>query len=620
MYKIFCDNKLICDSRIDTSIVINPVVTLEMNTAGTFTFTFPATHDYINYINRMSSVIRVERDDELIFQGFCVSEKTDMFGNKAVSCEGELSYFNDSVLRPAKYQGETVLSLLTKYITQHNAQVEERKRFEVGTVTVSDPNDYIFCYTNMNSTMQEIKEDLLDDYGGYMRVRYANGKKYIDYLVESTKNASQVISLGENLIDYNSNIDDNKIATRVIPLGNTKETEEIEGLSTRIDIKSVNDGKDYLDSDLAIANFGILTKVVTYNGVNDPSILKAKGEKWLRENQFENVVIEVSAVDIAMLGMEQHFQLFDRVRIISEYHGMDRWFTLTKMQLNLNNPENDTYTLGKQQQLTLSAKSTKLSASTREINAKINEAGWLKKAKEQATALISGVDGGYVVMNVDNNGIPFEILVMDAPFKETATKVWRWNQNGFGYSSTGYDGPYGTAITMDGTIVADYIKAGIISGVEINNGNGTFRVDSNGNLTANSGTFKGTVATRSGNTWLNVESGNIDGGSNYPTQHGYINFTFAQEFPEGIKDGILMRTPAIGLKGRLATNPNQDQVGNVCTLRNVIVGFSQDLITGQLTPFYRTVNPDGTYSEPTTFSFLNFVNGFLVAIDTFYPL
>lgn len=73
---------------------------------------------------------------------------------------------------------------------------------------------------------------------------------------------------------------------------------------------------------------------------------------------------------------------------------------------------------------------------------------------------------------------------MDTPSKDTATKVWRWNVGGFGYSSNGYEGPYTTAITMDGAIVADFITAGVLRGIEITNGNGTFHVAANGTVSA----------------------------------------------------------------------------------------------------------------------------------------
>ncbi|TLQ15689.1 phage tail tip lysozyme [Lactococcus raffinolactis] len=88
------------------------------------------------------------------------------------------------------------------------------------------------------------------------------------------------------------------------------------------------------------------------------------------------------------------------------------------------------------------------------INAVINATNW-----------ITGSKGGYVRMRPKN--APSEILIMDKPDVADAKKVWRWNLGGLGYSSTGVNGPYGTAITQDGVIVADFIKAGTLEGVKM---------------------------------------------------------------------------------------------------------------------------------------------------------
>uniref|UniRef100_UPI0040564E8E phage tail spike protein n=1 Tax=Alistipes sp. TaxID=1872444 RepID=UPI0040564E8E len=86
----------------------------------------------------------------------------------------------------------------------------------------------------------------------------------------------------------------------------------------------------------------------------------------------------------------------------------------------------------------------------------------LKKAIANATSLITGHSGGYVVLNPAER--PQEILILDAPTLEEAVNVWRWNSGGLGYSSTGYNGEYALAMTMDGAIVADFINAGILNG------------------------------------------------------------------------------------------------------------------------------------------------------------
>lgn len=116
------------------------------------------------------------------------------------------------------------------------------------------------------------------------------------------------------------------------------------------------------------------------------------------------------------------------------------------------------------------------------------------RAIMNATALITGNAGGYVVMrDSDNDGYPDEILIMDTPDVETATKVWRWNQSGLGYSSSGVEGPFGLAMTSQGQIVADFIttgtmladriKGGTLELGGLNNGNGTAKIyDNSGNL------------------------------------------------------------------------------------------------------------------------------------------
>lgn len=85
----------------------------------------------------------------------------------------------------------------------------------------------------------------------------------------------------------------------------------------------------------------------------------------------------------------------------------------------------------------------------------------LQAAIGKATGLITGQSGGYVVIHTsEENGQPYELLILDAPSIDDAVNVWRWNVGGLGFSHNGYNGPYETAITADGQIVADFITSG----------------------------------------------------------------------------------------------------------------------------------------------------------------
>ncbi len=464
MYKVFVGNELFCDSRVEDLAILNPKIKLEDNVAGTFTFVIPPTHPKYSLIQKRTSIITVYRDNETepTFEGTCVSDSVVFYNQKSVSCEGSLSFLNDSYLRPARRVGYNTRQLLSAYIAEHNAQVDSFKQFTVGAVTVQGSN--LFRYTNYQSTMKEIKEDLIDDLGGHLRIKHSNGARYLDYLAESPNTNTQTIELGVNLIDFESNIDTLDLITGIIPLGNRLETSSIEGLEERLTIKSVNDNKDYLISS-ASDNLGLIFGVVTWDDVTTASELKSKAQKYLQDEQFDNAVIECKAVDLHLTDSDiEKFKLLDMIRVKSPAHGLDRNMMITKMELNLNDPQKDTLTLGTSVKTSMSARTFKANS---EIMKKIDEikpSEMLEQAKDNASQLIQTASNGFVTTKYDAQGRPTELLIMDTADITTATKVWRWNVNGLGYSDTGYNGTYGLAMTMDGHFVADAIT---VEGLEV---------------------------------------------------------------------------------------------------------------------------------------------------------
>ena len=204
-----------------------------------------------------------------------------------------------------------------------------------------------------------------------------------------------------------------------------------------------------------------IEKVVEFDDVTTVSNLVSKGKKYLQETQFENLVIEANAIDLGLTTEEfQCFKLLDNVRVLSQPHGLDKYFMLTQMEIHLNNPEQDTITLGSKQKVSLSAKTSEANTEIMKRIEQMPTSNAVKSAIDNATALITGAEGGYVVIERNNDGQPIEIRIQDA--LNNPTKIWRWNQNGFGYSDDGGT-TYGTAITMDGSIVADYITTGTLS-------------------------------------------------------------------------------------------------------------------------------------------------------------
>lgn len=99
---------------------------------------------------------------------------------------------------------------------------------------------------------------------------------------------------------------------------------------------------------------------------------------------------------------------------------------------------------------------------------------------EDMTNAITGNSGGCILHDPPQN--PERILIMDNADKTKAMNVWQFNQAGFGHSSNGINGPYEIAITADGRIVADFILAGVLKGIQIENADGTVVIDSAGQL------------------------------------------------------------------------------------------------------------------------------------------
>ena len=83
---------------------------------------------------------------------------------------------------------------------------------------------------------------------------------------------------------------------------------------------------------------------------------------------------------------------------------------------------------------------------------------WSARVDEATEWLTSG--DGYVVARQDANGNWKALLFMDTPDIATAQKVIQINENGIGFSTTGANGPYTNAWTIDGKLNADFILTG----------------------------------------------------------------------------------------------------------------------------------------------------------------
>ena len=349
MYTVYADDICIYNDTyvLDSVKAVNPKLTLEDSSAGSFEITLPTTNVGYDYIQRMTTDIVVKKEGSEIWAGRVLSDGKDFWNNRSLFCEGELAFLNDTTQPPAEYHGITVRGFLETLINVHNSKVAANRRFTVGIVTVTDPNDSLYRYTNNETTIECINKKLVERLGGHLRVRKENGVRYIDYLEDMSNTNTQVIEFGKNLIDFTRNWDSTEYATVILPLGAHLEESEIQALDAYVTVEEVNDGSMYVSSAEAVTAFGWIEKVVHWDDVTTPSRLLTKAQKYLSDLQFDNMTLELTAIDMHYLNIDvESIQILDKIRVKSVPHGMDRYFPITKMTIPLDQPENTAITMG----------------------------------------------------------------------------------------------------------------------------------------------------------------------------------------------------------------------------------------------------------------------------------
>ena len=344
--------------------IISPICTLELSKAGSMEFLLPPMNPAYDKLQKLKTVVELrygdDSDYEIIFRGRVLHDEKDFWKRKNVYCEGVLAYLLDSVIHPYIWQN-TVAGLFRKFITEHNSQVDDWKKFTVRTVDVVDPNDYIYKSSyQYPKTYNEIVEKLVNSVGGYLFPVYnKDGTNSLDYVTASGSVSDQVIMFGENLLDITEYISAENIYTVIIPLGakieKSSEDEESESSSSegteeveeRLTIESVNGGLDYLENTTAIRLFGRIVEVVKWDDVNVASILKSKGQQALNAAITLAVTLSIRAVDMHFIDVDtDHIRLGWLNRVVSVPHGLDSFFDCSKIVLNILNTDKSEYTFG----------------------------------------------------------------------------------------------------------------------------------------------------------------------------------------------------------------------------------------------------------------------------------
>lgn len=373
------------------ALVLSPKLTREVSKGGSLTFTMTREHPQYEMLQKMSTVVAVHQDGKEIWRGRILNHEADWYNNRAVYCEGALSYFNDSCVTPFNYDG-TLKQFLQHLIDAHNAQVGQKmKQFELGTITAALGNlvvhfgdaDEYGVGEDYGKIWDIIDKMVLKTFGGYAYCSYnsktgLNVLNYCDQQYEAKRQTAQDIAYGVNLLDLTEKTDTNSLYTRIYPVGNKhtvkktawyyklawwkdqshtydKDHEERWGImdTDAATVKkylpagfSCNLAEGWIQNDAAVTKFGIITRTVDLDA-DSSNDLFAAGVQALQQNSLMVTSYTIRAVDLVDAGYSTERLTFAcYAHILSQPHSVDAIMLCSKLVEPLDHPEKKEYTFG----------------------------------------------------------------------------------------------------------------------------------------------------------------------------------------------------------------------------------------------------------------------------------
>lgn len=393
MIQVYADASIVYDSRLDDYALLGLTATAGLNVGGTAKIIMPPTHPAYNGFASYKTVVQILRDGASIFRGRALYPEDDFYNRRTITCEGERCFLRDGVMRPYVYQ-DSPAAIFTDVINLYNAQVDTFKQFVVGTITVTDPNNYIRLENESAEQTSDTIDKLVERCGGYIVfTTNAEGKRVINWYEELGYWSNQVIEFGENLLDFARSGSNPDLATVIIPYG---AQDEVTG--QRITIESVNNGQDFIQDYEAVALRGVIAKPVYWDDITLPENLLSKAQQYLSKSKMMLTSLELSAVDLNYLDKNiDTLQVGDTVTVRSKPHGVDDTFLLSERTYDLLNPAKDTVVLGKEVATLTGAdaagdrrNTTELQRVERNVQANytLDQAALVEEAKATLTSLI----------------------------------------------------------------------------------------------------------------------------------------------------------------------------------------------------------------------------------------
>lgn len=379
-------------------------------------------------------------------------------GMFTVSCE-HISYALSGYPVPTVSASGNAQVAINAILTAAKNQLGKDTGFSVATTDITLSSSIALTNVSARAALGGVSGSVLDVYGG----EYEFDNHTIKLHKARGKDRGVRIAYGRNMTELKCDIDMDSAYTGIygyvkndnVDLHSYKAVTNSSGINAKTLIRDFS--SDFSGGDSKITQSGLDSAVAAYaaaNDINSPTVSMTVSFVDLSQSPEYASFSALESVSLCDTAQIYHKDLNINIEakvIKTVYDVLRERYT----SIDLGSPRANFADVIKQ--TVNEAKDLRGQL----VSAKSDLTAAYEKAIADATAAITGNSGGYVRLNPPQN--PQEILIMDTPDISTAKNIWRFNLSGFGHSSGGYSGPYRTAVTQDGHIVADFIDTGILN-------------------------------------------------------------------------------------------------------------------------------------------------------------
>ncbi|WP_455455053.1 phage tail protein [Streptococcus salivarius] len=384
--------------------VIAGEINQALNTIHEFSFAIPFTHPLYNKMVPFKSIVEVVNlyDGKIEFVGRVLTQTnemtTDGFAQKVV-CEDFLSYLHDSSQWFQKLPNRGAGQYLLEILKVANSQVEYYKRINLMNVTVNSRSDKPFRYIGYESTWDCVRERIINNIGGYLKVYERNTILHVDWTSQIGETKKSPIQIGRNIKSASRELNFDGLATQIMPVGADVQKEQPDEDQSpdvtreQITIWNVNNHSLYLQDDDLVKEFGIIRKPVIWTEIDNPSVLLARGKQYLRNQKIALAKWTISAVERYLIDNRyDKFEIGNKHPIINAPLSGIETLQILEKKIDILNPQSVDLTIGSQSQ-SLSAYQLQLQEAENSIErlkqntSTANKEKRLKALKDQLAAL-----------------------------------------------------------------------------------------------------------------------------------------------------------------------------------------------------------------------------------------